>query len=105
VNDPTKPTDPPKRQTLTLKRNGIPPAPSGPPGSKGAGKPPKPPQKPLEPPAPSTQCKLCGQFYRGKAPVPPTQPKTTAPYIEHFWLVMRSSGQRPKRRHPTLESA
>jgi hypothetical protein len=60
---------------------------------------------PLRKPEPGTQCRLCGQFYRDKAPVPPTQTKTTAPYIEHCWLVMRSTGQRPRRGHTTLESA
>jgi hypothetical protein len=95
-----------------LKGKGAAPASSSHPGGKGAGKPtapagkaPKAPQKPLEPPAPNTQCKLCGQFYRGKTPQPPTPPKAHQSYLERWFYVLRSDGGPPRVRHTSLDHA
>jgi hypothetical protein len=32
-------------------------------------------------------------------------PRTQEPFLERFWMVMRSNGRRPKVRHLTLEEA
>jgi hypothetical protein len=76
-------TDKPKRPVLTLK------------GRKKAA--PAAPEKPQRPAAPKAPPKLKGPAY--------TPPKALEPFLERFWLVMRSSGRRPKFRHLTLEAA
>ena len=74
-----------KRPTLTLKGKGSKP----PPAAAGA------PQKPAKPPKPQPAPKPKGPAY-----TPPRQPQER---MERFWMVMRSSGRRPKVRHATLE--
>jgi hypothetical protein len=72
-------TDPkkPGRQVLTLK-------------GKGSS---TPPEKPAKAPAPKSK----GPAY--------TAPKALEPYLASFYMVMRSSGRRPKVRHLTLADA
>jgi hypothetical protein len=80
VTDPKKPG----RQVLTLK-------------GKGGKDAPKPPDRPAKAPAPKPPPKPKGPAY--------TPPRALEPYIERFWMVMRSTGRRPQVRHLTLVEA
>jgi hypothetical protein len=112
VTGPKKPTGPGGRPVLGLPRKpqGGPAAPGG----KGAGKPPAPPGKapakpqkpPLTKPAPGQQCRLCGQFFRGKGPPQtPSPPRPPEAFMAVSFMVMRANGQRPRVRHATLAEA
>ena len=61
---------------------------------------------PLAPPELGQNCRLCGELRRPKGePTPPTPLRPKASYLRRFWLVMRSTGRRPKKRHTSLEEA
>jgi hypothetical protein len=75
----------PKRPVLSLKPKG------GKQATPGAAEAPEKPQAPRQPP------RVPGPAY--------TPPHAHEPFLEHFWLVMRSNGRRPKVRHLTLEEA
>jgi hypothetical protein len=75
---------PGSRATLTLS-------------GKGGKRTPAAPGKPQKAPTPNPPPRPKGPAY--------TPPKAHEPFMERFWLVMRSNGQRPKVRQPTLEAA
>jgi hypothetical protein len=77
MNDSKKPS----RPKLTLK-------------DKGGG---KPQEKPQQPQGSQPPTKPKGSAY--------TPPRLPAQPMDHFWMVMRDSGSRPKVRHATLQDA
>lgn len=82
--------EPPKRPTLTLE-------PKAAATGKAQDAPERTDKAPLQAPALQPAARPPGPAY--------TAPRAPAPYLEHFWLVMRDSGRRPKARHETLEAA
>jgi hypothetical protein len=85
MTDPQKPAGPGGKPLLTLK----------PKGGKQAT--PRPQEKPAKPSAQKPPPRPKGPAY--------TPPRTLEPFLERFWMVMRSTGRRPKVRHATLQEA
>jgi hypothetical protein len=88
VSDSKKPSGTGGKPLLTLKPKGGKNAAPGAPGK---------PQKASAPKSPPRPPKPKGPAY--------TPPRTHEPFLERFWMVMRSNGHRPKVRHLTLQEA